>query len=158
MLFEAVYDRVEYPAEAPEGLTWNPAYVGFWVDVRINADGRMERHTRQLRRKAGTDDGLDEWCRYNAPRIAAWGFQTPNADGETVDVPAPGEMPDNWEAFLLLPLDLLGWVMDIIQVAHLQKLMASLLAPATPPATTPETEACLVNSPMPSDSDSTTSP
>ena len=38
-----------------------------------------------------------EYLQLIAPWIPAWGFETENAAGEVVAVPAPGEMPGNEE-------------------------------------------------------------
>jgi hypothetical protein len=51
-----------------------------------------------------------------APRIVAWNVKAENAEGEIVDVWPPAEAP---EAPLLLNARQRGWLLSIVQAAHL---------------------------------------
>lgn len=164
MVYRRRYKRVEYPAspEAHEEAgyrpeTWCEDFVGFWAKCLRNPRGEEERDllvTRLDFLKASIpprdDEGIvtgvvdqdrleltrEEFLKELAWRIPEWGYAEEDDDGNVKAVPAPGEHPDNWRAFLILPTALMAWLIEEGLRAHLPdpKASPSPSTSAAPPA------------------------
>ncbi len=164
MVYRRRYKRVEYAAspEQHEEMgyrpeSWREEYVGFWANCLCNPRGEEERILLQTRLdflKASIppmdDEGTvigavdqdrlelarDEFLKELAWRIPEWGYAEEDDDGAIVAIPAPGEHPDNWRAFHVLPVALMTWLIDEAREAHLPdpKAWPSPSTPAAPPA------------------------
>lgn len=153
MVYRRRYKRVEYASspDAHEEMgykpeTWREEYVGFWASCLRNPRGEEERALLQTRLeflKASipprNDEGVvvgtvdqaaleiarEEFLKELAWRIPAWGYAEEDDDGTVRPVPAPGEHPDNWRVFHLLPTALMTWLIEEAREAHMPDPKAS---------------------------------
>jgi hypothetical protein len=142
MIYRRRFKQITYPAtieewEAggyrPEAWDQDFADGGFWAKVLANPNGADERMEVKLRFEfltKPTDENREAYRRELAWRVSEWNLETENSDGEVVAVGAPGENPDNWEAFELLPPLVASWLTNEIQIAHRPKAI-------TPPSGQP---------------------
>jgi hypothetical protein len=131
----------------------NPDYKGFRVQVLTNPTGAEEIAERQARMatlagaradRAPDDASATEkirafvefvaaqerkdelegrYLQAIAYRVRAWNALSADEEGNVVPIPAPGEAPDNWQAFRAIPSDLLAWVCETVRTIHLPKPM-----------------------------------
>lgn len=111
----------EKPEDWQEG---DPDYTGFRARILANptagdVHGELEMRRSVLKQEITGDDYLQ----FLAPRVVEWDYRLEDVNGEIVDVPAPGENPDNWQAFRLLELSLHVWLCDQIRNVHVPKGM-----------------------------------
>jgi hypothetical protein len=161
-LFTPVWAWIAYPALDVVGDDFpdDPAYHGFKIEVITNINGfKAREHDVALRgyqaamqQFAATGDIVavdkaeEEYLAALAWRIRAWNWREPNADGDIVELPAPGNTveEDGWRAFFYLPVDLRGWIMRAIREAARPKATTPQLVSAgttvgpTPPPISPE--------------------
>lgn len=132
MVYRRRYKVVEYPATLDEWVAggyrpeaWDEDFAGtFWAKILANPNGHEVRLESKLRNEfltAPTEANREAYRRELAARVPAWGYATEGESGEIVPVSAPGEHPDNWEAFDLLPVMVASWLSNEIQSAHLPK-------------------------------------
>lgn len=132
--------------EQPEGQVDGPDYSGFRAKILKNPNASEVRAEAQAfldwinPQKKGS--GPDDYYPVIAYRVIAWEFERMDDDGEIVAVPAPGEQPNNWQAFLLMPPDLAGWLIRQVRTAHLPKATTQPLPPAG--TTEPTTQSATV--------------
>lgn len=155
MVYRRRYKRVEY-APSPEAHeemgykpeTWRDEYVGFWAKCLCNPRGEEERAlmvTRLTFLKASLpprdDEGVvigvvdqdrldlarEDFLKELAWRIPEWGYAEEDDDGNVKAIPAPGEHPDNWQVFSILPTVLMTWLVEEAREAHLPDPKASPL-------------------------------
>jgi hypothetical protein len=73
----------------------------------------------------GTGDEVDH-LKALADRVIAWDYVIINEAGEREEVPPPASDPENgWQQFYELPNDVLVWLKDEIESAHLPKALTS---------------------------------
>lgn len=147
-------ERVHYPesseAYAEAGFDpghWNPDGVGFSARVIASITGveeRAELKSRLALFQHPTDQTRQDYFREIAWRVPEWDYTDETRDGQIVAVPAPGEGPDNWEAFDLLPTGVGAWLVETVRTIHLPKrkpwtrsTTATPIPDSTSPATTP---------------------
>jgi hypothetical protein len=112
--------------EKPEEQIDGHDYTGFRAKILRNPTASEVR----AENKAFLDwinpkkpmNSADDYYPAIASRVVAWEYEMPDENGDWVAVPAPGEQPDNWQAFLLLPPDLAGWLIRQVRTAHLPKV------------------------------------
>lgn len=124
-----VWVEWERPEDEPDG----PDYSGFRAKVLKNPNASEVRAEAQAfldwLNPQKKEKGPDDYYPVIAYRVPEWEFERVGETGAVKRVPAPGEQPGNWRAFLLLPPDLAGWLLRQVRTAHLPK--------ATTPSSTP---------------------
>lgn len=127
MIFKPRFEWVRYPAREDAGSGWNEEYDGFRVKVRTNPSMAELRHEQELYTAISTEeDGEADYLKEIASRVIEWDFSTEDIDGVVQPVPAPGQHPDNWQAFYILPVELLQWVILAIRTAHVPKARTAI--------------------------------
>lgn len=134
MLYRRRYKQITYPANLdewreagyinPQG--WNEDFAdgGFWVKVLANPTGHDERLELKLRQEflsSPTEETRESYRKELASRVTEWNYQTENADGDIVDVPAPADGEGGWLSFDLLPSNVASWLTFEVQTAHVPK-------------------------------------
>lgn len=141
VIFAHRYEWVElpWPDDLGEGEERDPddvrvKYAGFAARILKNPMGGEEVAERQawidLLNRAITEDAYLESIAW---RVKAWNALSGDEDGNVVPIPAPGEMPGNWQAFRAIPSDLCAWLVNEVRTANHPK---SRTTPNSPPAGT----------------------
>lgn len=119
-----VWVEWERPEDWPEDA---PEFDGFRARILANPTGGEVNHELEMFRSVLSNQAtMDEYNQAIAERVIDWEYEN---DGERV--PAPGESPDNWEAFYLLEPQLAGWLVNQIRTAHRPKATTRASSNAT---------------------------
>lgn len=140
LAYQRVYEWRSYPAEAPivqyredasdpespiveePARWWQARSVGFRAKLLVNPLGgelrrQVRAHIAYLRGESGEDDYLKSL----ADRVVAWDYAIVDDAGERHPVAPPCDGEDGWERFYDLPFDVMNWLTDEIENAHLPK-------------------------------------
>jgi hypothetical protein len=145
LVYERVYEWREYPADAPmvqyrevandpesaiveePARWWTARSVGFRAKLLVNPLGGEVRRTLKAHLAALTGSGDEtDHLKALADRVIAWDYVIIGEDGQRADVAPPAEDKEHgWQQFYELPNDVLIWLKDEIESAHLPKAPTS---------------------------------
>jgi hypothetical protein len=141
LVYARVYEWRSYPDEAPmvqyrevandpeseiveePARWWTPRSIGFRAKILVNPLGGEVRRALKahLNTLTGNGDETDH-LKALADRVIAWDYVIVNDAGERDEVAPPASDPEQgWQQFYELPNDVLIWLKDEIESAHLPK-------------------------------------